>query len=478
MKKQILLTLIIVIAGIKLSAQFYPDWTEPVEITDSLSVNSNPNVLLFYDMYGDDLFCFYEKKHSEESPSQIWYRNVYTMEPEQQVFGNDTVEYRNPQCISYNPYSGARYFVIFESNQTGNYEIYGVEFFPSGSFGLPFNLTNTTSNENSLFINQSPDWGTTCWKTEDELLVASLSPSGDTLQFDDIYTIDETNSFDPVCSSRYYVFYRKIINDSSQIWFSHFDYQTNQWSEPDTVFTMGNNINLSAGSQMFASDDYSICWENNGQVLGYDAALNEIIPVNFQGITACFEPTFYAYDMITSESFYLSIFSFCAGEGDSREVFVSDYYGAECRNLSNNSFYDSNPMFCNGRDHHWYHNVINIWQTHKNGNVVLSMSQLSLLLGDIPENYKGNSEILLKAFPLPFKNRLTIEYFLDNEEEIMLGLYSMSGQPIFRLFEANHTRGWNTFETDIEKYGLKSGVYYVVLKQGQKQNAVKVVVAK
>jgi len=241
---------------------------------------------------------------------------------------------------------------------------------------------------------------------------------------------------------------------------------------------MGNNINLSAGSQMFASDDYSICWENNGQVLGYDAALNEIIPVNFQGITACFEPTFYAYDMITSESFYLSIFSFCAGEGDSREVFVSDYYGAECRNLSNNSFYDSNPMLCNGRDHQWYHNVINIWQTHKNGNVVLSMSQLSLLLGDIPENYKGNSEILLKVFPLPFKNELTIEYFLKSDEEIMLGLYSMSGQPIFRLFEANHTRGWNTFETDIEKYGLKSGVYYVVLKQGQKQNAVKVVVAK
>lgn len=60
----------------------------------------------------------------------------------------------------------------------------------------------------------------------------------------------------------------------------------------------------------------------------------------------------------------------------------------------------------------------------------------------------------------------------------MLGLYSMSGQPVVRLFEANHTRGWNTLEFEVEKYGLKNGVYYVVLKQGQKQNAVKVLLSK
>lgn len=235
---------------------------------------------------------------------------------------------------------------------------------------------------------------------------------------------------------------------------------------------------MTAGSHMFVSEDQNICWENNGQLIGYDEFWNEIILLNFQGITDCHEPSFYWYTMITSESFYDCIFSFSSDVGDNREIFVSAIFGEESKNISNNSFYDSKPVLFDGCANQWYHNVINIWQTHKNGNVVLSMSQLSLLYGDIQENQQQNDELLLKVFPLPFKNQLTIEYFLNSDVEVMLGLYSISGQPIVRMFEANHTRGWNTLEFDVEKYGLKSGVYYVVLKQGQKQNAVKMVVAK
>ena len=62
MKK--LLLLIIILSYLSINAQFYENWTEPFPITDSLSINTNPDVLVDTDILNGDVVVFYEKKIS------------------------------------------------------------------------------------------------------------------------------------------------------------------------------------------------------------------------------------------------------------------------------------------------------------------------------------------------------------------------------------------------------------------------------
>ena len=274
MKKFILF--IFVFINFELShAQFYPEWTEAVAITDSLSINSNPDVVSVLDNSSYDVFNFYEKRLSAGSPSQIWYRNINTMAEEQLIFSDDVFEYRNPKVIVISPFYNARYFLIYESNLAGNFNIYGIEFITDGTFGSPFQLTNTQANESSCYVSKSDYYHTACWETDDILQFANISIVGDSLQFEEVYTIDTNNCFEPVCSDNF-VFYRKIINDSSQIYFSEFDNNTNLWTEPDTIYATGNNLNLKMGRYMMFDFEENICWENNGQVLSWDVWSDEV----------------------------------------------------------------------------------------------------------------------------------------------------------------------------------------------------------
>ncbi|RKY52038.1 MAG: hypothetical protein DRP93_08850, partial [Candidatus Neomarinimicrobiota bacterium] len=226
MKNYLLLISAFFIIGIA-QAQYINEWLEPVAITDSISINSNPAILIFYNEGNNDVFCFYEKRSSESSPSQIWYRNIYSMMDEQVFLSNDIFKFRNPKIFTYPTNYNSRYFLFYESNETGDFEIYGIEVFIDGTFGPSFQMTDNDMDNSSFFVTHDGYYEmAACWKSGNSILFSNILFSGDTLLFEEIYTIDTTNSYDQVCLLDYghsFVSYRKIINDSSQIYFSEFD---------------------------------------------------------------------------------------------------------------------------------------------------------------------------------------------------------------------------------------------------------------
>lgn len=477
MKKVILLIPVIVFSNF-VFAQFYPDWTDPVPITDSLSINSNPVILT---TTANDVFCFYEKRPSLESPSQIWYRNIYTMTDEQLVFSNDSFEYRNPKMLTLSPYYDSRYFLIYESNETGVFDLYGVEFFPDGSFNESFKLTNTTNAESSFFINQGYDFQIACWKSGESIQFAHITQQEDTLQFEEIYTIDTNNCFEPICSNGY-VFYRKTINDSSQIYFSHYNEATNLWTEPDTIYATGNNINMNTSMftpEFFFESDI-ICWENNGHLFNWDSYSYSMEQVELEGITQCFEPDFLNYDLYTEYFNLPALLTFRIGEGNESEIFVSNYISSNGQVISNNNTPDSNPKLFYGPFLYPYFNAIDIWQSQINDNTVLCMSQASILLGGITDK-DGNNNKFLKTSPNPFKNELKIEYFLSSNEKASLDIYTLTGKHIDHININSQKPGWNfliwnTLENG--KNNLPEGVYFVTLRQGNETATQKIIYAK
>ena len=479
MKKVILSISAFFIIGI-LQAQYITNWTEPIAITDSISLNSNPVVLTIFEDGNDDVFCFYEKRSSESSPTQIWYRNIHTMTDEQLVFGEDVFEYRNPKIFIQSPDYDSRYFLFYESNKTGNFNIYGNEVFTDGTLGPSFLMLSDEWDESSFFITQNDNSQIAgCWESGNKIQFSGISFSGDTLQFNEVFTIDTINCYNPVCYTvtNVYkiVYYRKIINDSSQIYFSEYDEIENTWTEPDTLYATGNNININSVGYSYYFPNQNLCWENNGEIMFYDNWQNQTETIE-TSISGNYEPS-YITSMYGVKAFYPVYLTFCSGEGNNREVYSMGDWGF-VQQITSNNYFESNPKIFYERFYYDYFNAVSIWETYKNNNRVLYMSRRSFdLMGSIDDNKSGTNRII-KASPNPFKNELKIEYFLSANKKASLDIYTLTGKHIDHININSQKPGWNVLSWNTSENGknnLPEGVYFVTLRQGNETATQKII---
>lgn len=480
MKKFFLLILTLILSGL-MYAQFYPYWTEPIAISDSLTINSNAVVLTMKENYSDDIFCFYEKKLTPAHPSQIWYRNINTMEDEQLMSMIDIYIYQNPQALYFQYYTN-QYFIFYESNESGNFEIYGVEFFADGSFGEPHQLTNTEEDEISFSIGTSVYDYSACWKSGNKVQFANIVITDDTLYFDGIVTIDTGDCFDPVCSEKM-IFYQKMMSDSSHIYYSEFNSYTNLWSTPDTIYATGNNINLKMGS---TTDWYyfeeNICWENNGTILCWDQWSGEISTLYLQDPMDCYEPSFLTFDLYVDNFPYPSLITFTSEEEGLREVYAGSDFYFEMIGISDNLYNSKNPQVFYGQFYSYWFNAIDIWETEFESGNSLYMSQISISYGGEKENAEITSaNQILKTAPNPFKENLNLEYFNEEHMQSTIAIYSITGKLIESVYLGTQAEGWNSQTWNPGKSienNLPEGIYFIVLSQGEKTTVQKVIYSK
>lgn len=474
MKK--LLLLIIILSYLSINAQFYENWTEPFPITDSLSINTNPDVLVDTDILNGDVVVFYEKKMSAEANKQIWMRNLTTLEDEQEILSAENTDFRNPKLLIFSPYYNTRCFIIYESNETGNYNIYGIEFFENGSFGFSFQLTHTPEDENSNFVSSGYDELTACWEANNNIYFSEISFSQDTLQFDEVVTIDTNFCHEPICSDDH-VFYRRMVGDSAHIYFSK-NIAIGVWTMPSALYALGNNTNLKMIEQMFFGglDEEYIIWENNGQTMAWSYWSQEVTYFQFQDIDITYEPSCLIYDLITD--FWLpSIFTFCSGENENREVYaVNEEFTNIVVNISNNNYIDSYPTLFMGRMYGNYFNTLNIWHSEVESGNVLFLSQKSILFGGTDE-YESSNKLSLQVSPNPFKAYLEIEFESEETGIAIIEIIDLTGTTIFsKDFNVNNNISKSYILNSkqlLEK--ISGGIYFVKFTQGESTVVRKVV---
>jgi len=460
-------------------AQFYEDWTEPFAITDSMSINTNPDLLADTDILNGDVVIFYEKKMDATSNTQIWMRNLTTLEDEQEILAVENIDFRNPKLLVYSPISNTRCFIIYESNESGNFNIYGIEFFEDGSFGSSFQLTNTPEAENACYVNSIDEGLSICWEADNDILFSQVYFSQDTLLLEEVVTIDTNNCFEPICSSDH-IFWRKMVNDSSHIYYSEY-LPIGQWKEPEAIYESGHNIHLKMVEYMFYGwAEEQIIWENAGKVYIWDSNQGELTILEIEGIETIHEPAFLTYSFITDDYWEPAIFTFWSGEELSSEVFAYDNLGsAEALNISNNNYADSHTKLFMGKWGTNYFNTINIWQTEVNDNSVLYLSQVSVLIGGTNELEAKNS-LTLQISPNPFKKQLEIEFNSINTDRSSLEIVDLTGNTILKEeFEliANNRKLFK-WDPNVMSESLSEGIYFVKLSQGNSFLVKKVVYSK
>ena len=468
MKKLVLLSVAIILSGI-IQAQ-YELWSDPVVLTDSLSYNSDPAVLVL----SNSSYMFYEKKWDSISQSMIYYRDIENMTDEQVLLSNESFEYRNPHLFDayFSPYSD---FLIYESDEDGNFDIYAMEILDTGVFGNITKLTETTSDENSTSIVYNNYQYSLCWESNNNIYIAKLTMQSDSLILDYTTLIDSNNCFDPVCTNTF-VAYRRIEEDSSHIYYAEIDSLPSYWSNPVPVDTNGNNLNLSIFQNEFSGNNGSLFWEKDGTIMCYHYEINQIEIPGSQ-ITEVHQPNAFLYTPPV-KSIPESFITFISNIDGNQDVFA--FYNCEYNepsNLSNNNAQNSNPKFFVG----WETGVLceiyllDIWESQTiSGGTTLNISKTPMwVCGGIDDN-NANSSGLLKFSPNPFSGKTNIEFYQTEGKPVSIDVYSIYGSKITGFEIPSPEYGWNTLIWNPEKK-LAKGVYSIMLRQGNYKEVKKII---
>jgi len=454
-------------------AQYYQGWSEPVRLTDSTSFNTNPVIAVTGQYWDGDLFMFYEKQFPLESSKQIWMLEISNPSGQEEVIlANDTIVYRNPKILGNN-------FLIYECNQNGNFDIFGMKFDEFGNFEESFQLTNSPEDEKSFY---TPDYYTNLfgsWEYEDKIMVADYIEISDTLQLTAIDTLDTGDCHDPVCTSDY-VAWRKVENNESHLYCSIKEWSLNQWSDPDTVFITGDNINLRLSNATF-TEGSTLCWENSDSISFLDNIYypEPVWHPQYNGIENYHQPTAFNIDLITD--YFLGVYSFIGGFNDITDIYIVDeMFSIDPINLTNDEEINCNPILYSGRIYNYYYEVLNIWQTQVNGFEVLYKSDAYYLMGATAENKSNRNQLSLSVSPCPFYDKVNIEFYLPEYKSYTLEFFSISGELIKHINSTTHVSGVKSLKWNPQNEGisLTDGVYFIKLSQGENSKVQKVVFSK
>ncbi len=469
MKKTALL-FVFILSACTLSAQWNP-WSDAEPLTDSATYNSNPSIVLLLDRK----YMFYEKKTDTNSNSMIYYRDIKNMTGEQLLFGNPDYIYRNPVICAYFDFSYDDKFLLYESNESGNFNIYAIEIFEDGTFSTPVQLTNTDVDENAIY-SASDGSRVVTWESDGDIYVSRLVKESDTLYFDNIILLDSGNCQTPVCEGGT-IGYLKVENDSAHFYTSKLDSLPFYWSNPIAIDSTGDCKNLSINIPIYGKNPH-VFWDKAGKIYCYTDE-TEIIEIPGDSIfSEVHQPCGFPY-MQPIKAAIPTFISFVANIDGNQDVFSCYYinnFVDGANNLSKNSLFNSNPkMFCGGgTGEPCYGYIFIIWETHSiSGGVLLNLSKASVwTCGGIDENEK--QKVSLKFSPNPFTNDVNIEFYQTSGDLVEIEIYSITGNHISTLIHESPVYGWNTIKWSPGKE-VPKGIYNVVVKQNGVMSSTKII---
>lgn len=468
MKKFTLITCL-VIAACTVNAQ-WELWTESELITDTLSFNSSPSIIVFE----TQAYLFYEKKYEVDEPTKIVYRDVKNMGPEFELYGEEEITYRNPQVLP-DLYGSSDHFLYFESDQSGNFELYIALFDGFMNFENPIQLTFTSEDVGNTKLSY---WDNDIsWDAGGSVFTAELLVQTDTVLLNNLFEIDSMEcSIPSLISNKFY--FQKLVNGLNQIYRSQFNYSSGEWEVAVAVDETGDNTYLHSAMDAWGYMwDDGIVYEKEGEIINYyNDEIYELDLENFEG--SCHQPhsVFYTVpvDYLPTPMF-LTFQSDATGQQDIYAMFTEDW-GMEQTNLSDDLLENSNPRLLWG----WYAGnpcsqwLLDIWETTTvSGFQAFYMSKTSVYVcGSTNDQSLDNKN--LKVSPNPFSYGTTVSYNSNSSAPITLEVLNSTGQAVVKQYKTATGPGWLDFDLVLSS-DIPGGILYIRLSQGDRQLFRKVI---
>ncbi len=454
------------------------EWGPTFPITDSLTFNSNP--VGWWLSYNQELAILYEKKMCDTCNTDIWFRNLTTMDPETPLLTNNEVHY-NPVFISgyANEFLG---FVIYLSNGGGDTNIFVTKIENDLTHSNTTQLTFTNTTKSNLIISQNSYIKHLGWIEDSCVWTALPVIENNQITLSEITKLDSLRNTSVVIGLDNAYFQRKV-GDSLHIFGRKYEYDivngSGYWNETYPVKTSGNNTDLTVDKSEFSFVD-ELIWLTNNQVHGYsysnysggfEFVLNTCNLPNIQ------HPSYIMWDLVVKDEWMPHVLLYATGEGNNAEIYGSfSEYGnsPDTTNLTNDGLLDSNPnLFWGEYDGTMSFWIYGVWQSHRNDHVALYGSKfLGFIEGGVDEH--PDTGITVSVHPNPFVSEVQINLSSISGEEILVSVYSLSGKPVWQ-----HTIPADNQPTQscvwVPDPNVPKGIYVVVVNQDGDQTSQRVV---
>ena len=423
-------------------------WSYPIPITDSVSDNRNPNFTNY--------FIFWEKSVDTLSTA-IYMCDLYYFSNRRAVLSSPGINYKNPQFIEFYgyPMPDTLFYMIYETDENGNYDIYYKKYSSDGNFSEPIPLIKSLYNE----INLSNDNGNLTWEENNNILYSRLTANK---TFTDPIFIDQGNCHNPVIYENF-IAYEKIKNDSSHIYYSKYNYGIG-WSSPVLIFSSVSNSSLSfvseGGIEILLWESFS---NNIYKIYSYNFFDNTISNIGIQSNKKLNPKGIFIDYVINNENFEnISYLTYNKEENNNMDIFVS-YSLNSFQNISNNPANEIKPHFYIGNCNYSTCYLYNIWESFINDHWQLYESEAIIDIGGINENNSNKITAKINAYPNPFINDLNIDFKINHNSKVKLSVYDFNGKLIDVICDEYKNKGNYNYKWNLNN-NKTSGVYYLILE--------------
>ena len=437
------------------------EWGDPISITDNESFNKNANTVST--VYG--LMMFWEKS-SDENSTAIYMRNLTNMGSPIAVLEQENVHYRNVQIIKLSTYPNppdTLFYLFYESDIEGSFNIYYQKYSQDGSFSPPENLGISYSDCHHMRISEK----NIVWEEANSIFFCELLGNTNNYYFSEILSIDEGDCKNPVVGFQE-IAYEKIINEQSHIYTCSYDYQNGEWQTPEELYTIGNNTHLSIITEM-ESMDHSLLWESyqDGEWRMYNHYYYwQTDSANFQEPTS-FNPHALSFPILlkNTQNFDYAYTTYEFNDNNNKDIYVTEFLSSlsSAFNISNSPEEDKHPqLFLDYRDYRHYSYLI--WESVRNNHLQLFMSEIYIIM-NLEENEASNE--LLELSPNPCSENLQINLSTNNVKDSKLIIYGLQGQIVKTItpqdFQKQGTVSYNWDLKNEKGNRVSPGIYFISL---------------
>jgi len=462
------------------NSQTFGEWETKTPLTDSVSDNVNPHILISYDA-GEAMMIMVWEKSQDTNSTAIYYRNLLNPEEPQVVISAPDVHFTHPKILKLYDSFDIHFYLFYQSDEDGNQDIYYMKYGFDGQFTGPFPFATgefdqeDLVSENHTYFSKSGQErfviSSLAWTSNSDLVTCNLEKNGDIFSFSEPEVLDTGNCADLAIINDEMIYYIREEDGGSFIYVVYKQSPPGTWGEPVIYFDEGNCFNLaednvtpqyltwSADSNgVFRNYMANSFWEYNGYAIGpgNDTPLDPAVCTLVIGVEPE-EDIFYDYYM-----------AFPFQENGHDEIFLNGYgWEPEFLNFSQSNTENRNPDFYLGEIYPWNVDcfyVYLIWEELRNEHWQIFSSKTIMCVGGIDETTEKDD--FIKTFPNPFRDELTISYTLPAGDFIRIEVIDIFGRKITGFHPGKQLSGeqqirWNGRDNSGNE--VPSGLYFIRL---------------
>jgi hypothetical protein len=467
----------------------FDEWSIAAPLTDSLTDNRNAIVMELDYFNGWDFYIFWEKS-ADASSSQIMAMSYYFQE--EPIILTEGEHHHTSPCILKtgnwsNPPNNPSFYLFYLSDKDGDFDIYYRTYSPDG-WSDEVAFTATDGDEKNLCSNAINNLA---WEYDGSIIYSRLNNDKDrSFYFSDPAVVASGDCKNPVLEPIAYNYmsgffaWEKVINDSSKVMVSEWDYGPGEWKTPLMADDTGHCTNLQFQESTFSEVAPTLSWDRldaNGhlKLLSYDPWYQDFWILDTDPLQA-HSPSVFNIFMGVKDIWFYALLSFVVEENGQADIYggFQGEWPYSYTNLSASSANDANPKLWNGIFYGEYQDVINIWESNRNGHWQLWTSKILVpIFGSVDEKNKETNSSL-SIYPNPFHDLVTVSFHSKSAGTGKLLVFDHLGRNLGLPLGVSIKEGENSFSLNIDEITgreLPDGIYFITLEAGKEKIAGKII---